>query len=139
VIVDASVIVDVVADELDRGTAARQVLSRISGSEPLVAPAHFAIELMSGLRAFAKRPGRRFSLDDVPRALLHAGTLGIEVEATPWADVSRAWELSGSLRFTDALYVAAAERHQTGLLTCDGRIARSGAPFMCPVLTVPMP
>ena len=135
-IVDASVVIDVVADEKDRGATAREALSRIPGFEPLIAPAHFAIELMSGLRAFARRPGRRFSLDDVPRALLHAGSLGIDVEPTPWIDVSRAWELSGSLRFADALYVAAAERHETTLLTCDGRIARSGAQFTCEVLTL---
>jgi predicted nucleic acid-binding protein len=139
VIVDASVIVDALTDELERGAAARESLSRISDSEALIAPAHFAIELMSGLRAVAKRPGRLFSLDDVPRALAHAGSLGIDVEPTPWGDISRAWELSGSLRFTDALYVASAERHDTAFLTCDMRIARSGAPFTCPVLTVPTP
>lgn len=42
----------------------------------------------------------------------------------------RAWELAqGSLRFADAICVAAAERHHTALLTADTRIERSGAPI----------
>lgn len=135
-IVDASIVIDLITDSGARAEAADQALSRIAESEPLVAPGHFAVELMSGLNAVGGRPRHRFTAEQVQEAITQAGSLGIEVEAIPWTDISRAWELSGSLRFADALYVAAAERHETTLLTCDGRIARSGAPFTCQVLTV---
>jgi predicted nucleic acid-binding protein len=50
--------------------------------------------------------------------------------------VHRAWTLVASLRYADALYVAAAERHGIGLLTADARIARSGAPINCGIIIV---
>ena len=92
---------------------------------------------MSGLHAAGNRPRHPFRLADVPQALRDAESFEIRIEATPWVDVHRAWALGlGLLRFADALYVAAAERHQTGLLTADARIARSGAPVDCEVITV---
>lgn len=42
----------------------------------------------------------------------------------------------GSLRYADAIYVAAAERHEAALRTADARIERSGAPITCEVITV---
>ena len=66
-----------------------------------------------------------------------AEDLGIVIEATAWTDVHRAWELAqGSLRYADAIYVAAAERHGTALLTADGQIERSGALVRCDIITV---
>lgn len=57
----------------------------------------------------------------------------------------RGWELSeqslryGDLRHGDAVYVAAAERHHTALLTADGRIDRSGTLARCQLITVTLP
>lgn len=52
----------------------------------------------------------------------------------------RAWVLAqASLRYPDAIYMAAAERHGTPLVTADARIARSGAPITCQVITVAPP
>ncbi|HIZ34433.1 MAG TPA: type II toxin-antitoxin system VapC family toxin [Candidatus Ruania gallistercoris] len=136
-IVDASVIIDAVADSGPRGDAARQSLAQQPAAEPLIAPGHFAVELLSGLRAAANRPGHPVTDDDLPRALADAAAFEIDIEATPWSDVHRAWVLAQApLRFADAVYVAAAERHQTGLLTADARIERSGAPITCEVITV---
>lgn len=136
-IVDASVIIDAVADSGARGEAARAALAATPAAEPLVAPGHFAVEMLSGLRAAARRPGHPLTEADVAQALADAQALEIDIEATPWSDVHRAWELAGtSLRLADAVYVAAAERQHTGLLTADGRIERSGAPVTCPVVTV---
>jgi len=137
VIVDASVVIDAVADPGPRGVAARRALAAIPAVEPLLAPGHFAVEIMSGLRAAANRPSHPFQPDDLPAALTDAEALGIVIEATPWPDVHRAWVLAqGSLRYADAVYVAAAERHRTALLTADQQLERSGAPFTCQVLTV---
>lgn len=136
-IVDASVVIDVVTDPGPRGVAARAALASIPATEPLLAPGHLAVEVMSGLGAAANRPSHPFEPGDVAEALADAEALEIDIEATPWADVRRAWDLArGSLRYADALYVAAAERHRTGLLTADGRLGRSGAQMACQVLTV---
>jgi predicted nucleic acid-binding protein len=137
VIVDASLIIDAVADPGPRGIAARDVLAAQSAAEPLIAPGHFAFEVMSGLRAAANRPNHPFQPTDLAQALLDAESFEIVIEATPWADVHRAWALAeGSLRYADAIYVAAAERHGTALLTADARIERSGALIRCEVITV---
>jgi predicted nucleic acid-binding protein len=136
-IVDASLIIDAVADSGPRGVAARAVLAALPAAEPLVSPGHFAFEVMSGLGAAANRPKHPLQPADVARALHDAQSLEIVIEATPWSDVHRAWALArGSLRYADAIYVAAAERHATALLTADSRIERSGATIGCEVITV---
>lgn len=136
-IVDASLVIDAVTDPGPRGIAARDVLAAQPAAEPLLAPGHFAVEVMSGLNAAANRPNHPFQPADLPQALKDAASLEILIEATPWTDVHRAWTLaSGSLRYADALYVGAAERHETALLTADTRIERSGAPTNCKIITV---
>jgi len=118
VIVDASIIIDAVADPGPLGTAAREMLAAQPAAEPLLAPGHFAFEVMSGLMAAARRPSHPFQPADLAQALLDAESFQIVIEATPWSDVQRAWQLAeASLRYADAIYVAAAERHQTTLLT----------------------
>jgi predicted nucleic acid-binding protein len=137
VIVDASVLIDAVADPGPRGAAARAALAAQPAVEPLLAPGHFAFEVMSGLRAAANRPRHPLREAHLAAALADAEAFEIGIEATPWCDVRRGWELAqASLRYADAVYVAAAERHHTALLTADGRIERSGAPITCPIITV---
>lgn len=136
-IVDASVVIDAVADAGPCGAAARRALADHPASEKLLAPGHFAFEVMSGLRAAANRPCHPFQAVDIEQALVDAESFEIVIDATPWADVHRAWALAqASLRYADAVYVACAERHDVALLTSDGRIERSNAPFRCDVITV---
>ncbi|MGH3729750.1 MAG: PIN domain-containing protein [Micromonosporaceae bacterium] len=136
-IVDASLVIDAVADSGQRGIAARNALTAQPAAEPLVAPGHFAFEVMSGLRAAANRPGHPLAATDLPHAIRAVESFEIEIEGTPWRDVRRAWKLAeGSLSYADAVYVAAAERHGTALLTTDARIGRSGAPMGCLIITV---
>lgn len=136
-IVDASVVVDAVADSGPRGVAARRALAGQPATERLIAPGHFAFEVMSGLRAAANRPDHPLRDADLTSALADAAALEIEIEATPWSDVRRAWDLAqGSLRYADAVYIAAAERHRSALLTSDARIERSGARVHCTIATV---
>lgn len=136
-IVDASLIIDAVADPGPGGDAARDLIAAQPAVEPLIAPGHFAFEVMSGLGAAANRPHHPLQQSDVEQALADAEAYEISVEATPWADVHRAWQLaSGSLRYADAIYVATAERHGTALLTADTRIERSGAQIRCEIITV---
>lgn len=92
---------------------------------------------MSGLEAAANRPHHPLRPADLAAALRAAAALEIAIEGTPWSDVDRAWTLAqGSLRYAEAIYVAAAERHGSALLTADGRIERSGALIRCEVVTV---
>ena len=136
-IIDASAVIDAVADAGRRGEAARAALGARPATERLLAPGHFAFEIMSGLRAAANRPEHPFRREELPQALADAEALEIAIEATPWADVHRAWTLSqASLRYADAVYVAAAERHGTALLTADARIERCGTPVRCRVVTI---
>lgn len=136
-IVDAPVVIDAVVDLGPRGVAARSALGAQPAAEPLIAPGQFAFEIMSGLSAAASRPDHPFDFSDIPAAFADAEAFGILVEGTPWADIVRGWVLAqGSLRYADAVYVAAAERHGTALLTADARIERSRAPVRCPVITV---
>jgi predicted nucleic acid-binding protein len=136
-IVDASLVIDAVADAGSRGEAARQALADHLPSERLLAPGHFAFEVMSGLRAAANRPSHPLQPADIDQALLDSESFEITIEGTPWVDVHRAWILArASLRYADAIYVAAAERHGLTLLTSDARIERSGAPIRCQIVTV---
>lgn len=136
-IVDDSVVIDAVADPGPRGVAARNALADQPAAERMSCPGHLAFEVLSGLRAAANRPSHPLQADDVERALHDAEALGIAIDATPWADVHRAWELAqGSMRYADAVYVAAAERLQTTLLTADARIRGSGAQVGCTIVTV---
>lgn len=136
-IVDASVVIDAVADDGARGKAARDALASQPAAEPLLAPGHFAFEIMSGLKAAANRPGHPFRPEEIEQALVDAERLEICIESVSWSDVRRSWELAhASLRYADAVYVATAERHETSLLTVDSRIARSGAPIQCGIVTV---
>lgn len=136
-IVDASVIIDAVSDPGPRGSAARAALGEQPSVDVLHAPGHLAIEVLSGLVAAAHRPAHPLQPHQVERVLADAAALGVRIDPTPWADVVRARVLSTmSLRYSDAVYVAAAERERTALLTADGRIGRSGAPVRCEVVTV---
>ena len=139
-IVDASVVIDAVADPGPRGVAAREALASQPAAEPLIAPGHFAFEIMSGLRAAANRPHHPLRESELPQALHDVEALSIKLEATPWPDIHRAWTLAqASLRYADAIYIAAAERHHTALLTTDARIERSRAPITCKVITIAPP
>lgn len=136
-IVDASVVIDAVADPGARGAAARAALSAVPATEPLLAPGHFAVEVMAGMRAAASRSNHPLAVSELPEALDDTEALGVVVEATPWSDVRRGWELAqGSLSVAAAVYVAAAERHHMALLTADTRIERSGASINCQIITV---
>lgn len=90
--------------------------------------------MLSALAVIAGRPEVDFVEDDIPIALEALSRLGMQIEATPWSGVARAWQLSrGSVRYSDAIYIAAAERGDEVLLTSDSRLARSGATVACQI------
>jgi predicted nucleic acid-binding protein len=97
---------------------------------------NYRLEVPSGLKASAHRPGHPLSPESIAASLAYAEALDVHIEATPWSDVHRAWEPSGSLRYSHGTYVAAAERHKTTLLNTDARMERSGAPIRCHIRSV---
>lgn len=132
-IVDTSALVDALADSGRRGAAARQALSR--PGEHLAAPGLLAVEVLSALRRLVADPAADFTEVDVAAALDEAEGFGIDIEGTPWDDVRRAWELAqGSIRYTDGVFIALAERSGRPLLTADRRIGRSGADLRCTII-----
>lgn len=137
VIIDASVVVDAVSDPGERGDLARDALESATQTELLEAPGHFAFEVLSALNAVARRPGHPLAQTQISVALAEAEEYRVHIRPTPWVDVRRAQHLARtSLRFADAVYVAAAERQGVDLLTSDPAIAKSGARVGCRIVTI---
>lgn len=134
-IVDTSVLVDALTDSGARGTAARRGLSQ--AGDRLIAPGLLAVEVLSALRRLAIDTTADVDEVDIAAALHEAERYGIAIEATPWRDVHRAWELArGSVRYTDGIFVALAERTGQPLITSDRRLSRSGAHVHCSIIPV---
>ncbi|MFG3049353.1 type II toxin-antitoxin system VapC family toxin [Kitasatospora sp. NPDC048239] len=122
IVVDASALVLALADEGERGDAARAELA--AGGE-WVAPEHVVIEVMQSLRGLylakeltAERVGEL--------AALLPGLAIRKVETTPL--LGRIWELKDNLTPDDAAYVAVAEQYGVPLVTADLRLMRSSGP-----------
>lgn len=132
-IIDTSALVDALADGGERGAAARRALTQ--PGEHLAAPGLLAVEVLSALRRLAVDDAVDFTEDDVAAALDEAEGYGVQIDGTPWSDVRRAWELAhGPIRYTDAVFVAHAERTGRPLITADGRLGRSGANLRCTIV-----
>jgi predicted nucleic acid-binding protein len=126
IVLDASALVDVVADRPARDA----VLGHLG--QRLLAPGHQLAEVSSALVGLV----RAGDLDDAAarRALTDAATLTQHVVPIDEQLLHRAYALRESIRVLDALYVALAERNGCPLLTTDGRLARANPP--CEVISV---
>lgn len=125
IVLDASALVDVVADRPLR----EGVLDHLN--QRILAPAHQLAEVSSALHQLVRAGD--LSDDDARRALVDAAGLAQQTIALDEALLLRAYALRNSIRILDGLYVALAERHGCALLTTDGRLARASAP--CEVIT----
>jgi len=126
IVVDASVLVNALADDTADGDLARARLGR-AGS--LHAPELVDLEVLSVLRRAALGgvlDGRRAGL-----ARTDLRELPLE-RYTHVAFLERIWELRATLTAYDAIYVALAEALGCPLLTADARLARAPGPT-CPV------
>jgi predicted nucleic acid-binding protein len=117
-VVDASVLYEVLVG----GPAADDVRSRLAGDEDQAAPHAIDAEILGLIR----RDHLRGRLD------LTGATLAVD-DLRTWPGtrfahrplLARAWELRGSVRSWDALYVSLAEALDASLLTLDARLARA--------------
>jgi predicted nucleic acid-binding protein len=117
VVVDASVLVDLLADT-EVAPAAHARLARAV----LHAPAHLDAEVLSALGRL-QRAGE-LATGDVDAALAHLAALPVTRHDLPNL-LAGAWARRGDLRLLDALYVELAALLGVRVLTTDHRLARA--------------
>lgn len=119
IVVDASVLVNAIADDGEGGDAARLRL----GQEPsLHAPHLVDLEVLSALR----RAYRQGSLDDRRVRLARVDLHALPVQRYEHlAFTDRVWELRDAVTPYDGAYVALAETLGCALLTADARLSKA--------------
>jgi predicted nucleic acid-binding protein len=126
IVVDASVLVNALADDDDDGDLAR---SRLLTDPDLHAPSLIDLEVLSVLR----RQLRLGNLDGRRASLAVADLRMLALTRYPHFDlVSRVWALRDTLTPYDGAYVALAETLDCPLVTSDERLARASG-SSCPV------
>jgi predicted nucleic acid-binding protein len=118
VVVDASVMVDLVARTGDRFAAARARLARTA----MHAPAHFDAEVLSALGRM-QRAGV-LTVGQVDAALYELRQAPVTRHGLP-SLLTGAWARRDILRLADALYVELADTAGLVLLTTDHRMGRA--------------
>lgn len=118
IVVDSSVIVDLL---IDRGPQGEAVAARLAGCS-LVAPELLHYEVANVLRRM------RLSglLSHAEASLAFAGLQSLPLDSWPFEIAAgRVWELGDTVSSYDASFVALAETLQIPLVTVDARLARA--------------
>jgi len=119
IVIDASVLANVVGDD---GTTGRTARARIAASTQWSAPDLVDVETVSVLR-------RRWRAGDLTTRRLRSAIvdlLSLPIVRFPTGPLMiRAYELRSNVTPYDATYIALAEVLDTILLTCDGPLARA--------------
>ncbi len=125
VVVDASVLVELVVDGRHRG-GADLLLSRYAATPPLtlVSAAHAIVESVSALRRLSRHGD--VSTADGEAAVAWLAELDIVLDA-PARRSRRIWQLRHAMTAYDAAYAAVAESLATPLVTVDARLCRACA------------
>lgn len=122
IVVDASVVANVVADDGAEGDLAR---ARVRAAGDLMAPDLVDVETASVLR-------RRWLANDLTEGRFRAAVEDLEslpiVRYPTRGLMRRAFELRGNVTAYDAAYVALAEGLACPLLTADTRLAKAPGP-----------
>jgi predicted nucleic acid-binding protein len=120
-IVDASCLYEVVAD----AAAAEQVRARLADDDDQAAPHVIDVEVLGIIR----RDQMLGRLDPTAAAQAVADLRDWPGERFGHRSLlARAWELRGTVRSWDAMYVALAEAFSATLITLDDRLARARGP-----------
>ncbi|MFD7415849.1 type II toxin-antitoxin system VapC family toxin [Kitasatospora purpeofusca] len=122
IVVDASALVLALADEGERGTAAR---AELAADGEWVAPEHVVVEVMQSLRGLYL--ARELDAERVRELTAELPRLAIrKIPVEPL--LGRIWELKDNLTPDDAAYVAVAELVGAPLVTADLRLMRATGP-----------
>ncbi|MGW2545360.1 Trp biosynthesis-associated membrane protein [Kitasatospora sp. NPDC001574] len=122
IVVDASALVLALADEGERGAAAR---AELAADDEWAAPEHLVIEVMQSLRGLYL--ARELTAERVGE--LATELPGLAIRKVPVGPLlGRIWELKDNLTPDDAAYVAVAEQYGVPLVTADLRLMRASGP-----------
>lgn len=130
IVVDASVLVNMLAYADERGREARAVLGR---DPEWAAPEHWKAEVFSVVRSLLL--GKRVGEWEAARAIDRIPRLGVDDVCLDGL-LPRMWELRHGISAYDLPYVALAEERYCTLVTSDRRLARGAAPY-CRIELVP--
>jgi predicted nucleic acid-binding protein len=129
-VVDASVVVDWIAPDVDPARPAGALLTRLVADEAeLLAPRLLMEEVSNALLTGIRR--RRWSGSAADQAQLLLQSLPVRLIDDP-RDLDRAWDLArryDAHPIYDMLYVALAERRRTRLITADATLRKLLAGF----------
>jgi predicted nucleic acid-binding protein len=114
IVADASAIVDLLAADDSRRQAIRD---RLSSGDAVFVPAHLDIEVISALRALARRS--EILAADAPALIKVLQRMPIRREPLTPLVADRVWRLRENMTAYDAGYAALAEQIGASLLTCD--------------------
>ncbi len=126
IVVDASVLANMLVYADDRGRKARSVLGR---DVEWAAPEHWKAEVFSVIRGLAL--GNKIQETHAVWAIERLPHLGIDHVSLDDL-LPRMWQLRANISGYDAAYVALAEARDLTLVTSDGRLAK-GATSYCRV------
>jgi predicted nucleic acid-binding protein len=123
IVVDASVLANMLLYADDRGRKARMVLGR---DTEWAAPEHWKAEVFSVIRGLAL--GNKIQETHAVRAVGRLPHLGVDHVSLDEL-LPRMWQLRTGITGYDAAYVALAEARQLALVTSDGRLARAATQY----------
>ncbi|MTD58600.1 type II toxin-antitoxin system VapC family toxin [Amycolatopsis pithecellobii] len=123
IVVDASVLANMLLYTDERGHKARGVLSR---DPAWAAPEHWKAEVFSVIRGLTL--GGKIKESFAARAVDRLPQLGVDHVSLDQL-LPRMWQLRDSISGYDAAYVALAEERDLTLTTSDSRLARAATAF----------
>jgi predicted nucleic acid-binding protein len=123
IVVDASVLANMLLYTDDRGRKARAALGR---DTEWAAPEHWKAEVFSVIRGLTL--GSKIKETVAVRAIGRLPHLGIDHVSLDEL-LPRMWQVRSGISGYDAAYVALAEARHLTLVTSDGRLARAAASY----------
>jgi len=123
IVVDASVMANMLVYADERGRKARAVLGR---DTEWAAPEHWKAEVFSVIRGLAL--GNKIKEGQARRAVDRLPYLGVDHVSLDDL-LPRMWQLRAGIGGHDAAYVALAQARHLALVTSDGRLARAATSY----------
>lgn len=130
IVIDASVLVEVLTDD---GTTGKATRDRLAHDPHWAGPSHLVVETFHAVRGRALR--RKLTEQRANDAIAALTGMSIEtIDVQPL--LPRMWELRANVSGCDAAYLAVAEVTQAPLITGDARLSRCKA-ARCEIEVIP--